>query len=145
MMPKTTRTSYQGVIDADGHINEPPDLWEKYIDPQYRDRAIRIRQDPDGRERLEIAGRPSRYFGAEILSRGRSMGLTFAERAARAQQHYRIEHVGRDKFFWATDYPHDDHTQGYIQALEQLVAPLSERARRGILGENVSRVYGLHG
>ena len=31
------------VIDCDGHILEPPDLWEKYIDPKYRDRAMRIR------------------------------------------------------------------------------------------------------
>jgi uncharacterized protein len=384
MMPKTTRTSYEGVIDADGHINEPADLWERYIDPQYRDRAIRIGVDPDGRERLYLAGRPSRYFDAEILARGRAMGLSFEERAARAKLHYSdsipfggndpherlqlldyeglekalvyptlslewetevedpdlalaycraynrwvvdfcaeshgrlvpiahislsdgracaqeleravqdgckgvfmapytitdkahahpdydafwamaqeldvpvaihpvaeppkrrvyqrfremfkwgewwfdllggqgpqqaflalfqyglfdrfpkvkvvvlesgagwighmldrmdaayetalgrsvplkekpsfyfqrqcwisadpdekalaylIEYIGADKFFWATDYPHDDHTQGYIQALEHLVAPLSEGARRGLLGENVTRVYGL--
>jgi predicted TIM-barrel fold metal-dependent hydrolase len=56
---------------------------------------------------------------------------------------YIIEHVGKDKFFWATDYPHDDHTQGYIAALEQLVARLSEPARRGILGENAAQAYGL--
>jgi hypothetical protein len=24
------------VIDADGHILEPPDLWEKYLEPKYR-------------------------------------------------------------------------------------------------------------
>ena len=47
-MPKTTRTSYSGVIDADGHINEPHDLWERYIDPPFRDRAIRMGTDPDG-------------------------------------------------------------------------------------------------
>ena len=79
-MPKTTRTSYEGVIDADGHINEPHDLWEKYLEPQFRDRAIRFGLDPDGRERLHIAGKPSRYFNADILARGRSMGLTFEER-----------------------------------------------------------------
>ena len=27
------------VFDADLHINEPPDLWERYIAPKYRDRA----------------------------------------------------------------------------------------------------------
>lgn len=386
MMPKTTRTSYEGVIDADGHINEPLDLWEKYLEPQYRDRTLRIRPGPDGLDHLEIGGKRSRYFNAEILSRGRSMGLNFEERAARAQVPYRdsipfggndpkerlqlldyeglvkaviyptislewetevtdldlamaycraynrwvvdfcsdssgrlipiahislgedgttaaqeleravkagckgafmapytitdkahghrdydlfwataqelgvpiaihpvaeppnrrvyqrfremyrwgewwvdvlggqgpqqaflaffqyglfdrfpnvkvvmlesgagwighmldrmdaayetalgpsvplkekpsfyfqrqcwisadpdekalaylIDYIGPDKFFWATDYPHDDHTQGYIAALENLVAPLSERARRGILGENVARVYGLN-
>lgn len=383
-MPQTSRTSYEGVIDADGHINEPPDLWEQYLEPPYRERAIRIRPGPDGLDHLELDGRRSRYFDAEILSRGRSMGLSFEERAARARvpyaesipfggcdakerlqlldaeglakailyptislewetevsdpelalaycraynrwivdfcadsggrlvpiahislgdgrtaaqelvravnagckgafvspytitdkahghpdydpfwaaaqelevpiaihpvaeppqrrvyQRFRemtkwgewwvdvlggqgpqqaflalfqyglfdrfprvkivmlesgagwighmldrmdaaydtalgrsvplkekpsfyfrrqcwisadpdetalahiIEHVGSDKFFWATDYPHDDHTQDYIRALERLVAPLAEPARRGILGENVARVYGL--
>jgi predicted TIM-barrel fold metal-dependent hydrolase len=88
-MPKTTRTAYAGVIDADGHINEPHDLWERYIDPQYRDRAMCIRAGSDGRERLHIGGKPSRYFDAEILSRGRSMGLNFEERAARAQVPYK--------------------------------------------------------
>jgi uncharacterized protein len=88
MMPKTTRTSYEGVIDADGHINEPADLWERYIDPQYRDRAIHIGVDPGGSERLYVAGRPSRYFDAEILARGRGMGLGFEERAARAKLRY---------------------------------------------------------
>ena len=27
------------VMDSDMHIIEPPDLWERYIDPKYRDRA----------------------------------------------------------------------------------------------------------
>ena len=32
------------VVDADGHVLEPADTWLKYLDPQYRDRAIRIVQ-----------------------------------------------------------------------------------------------------
>lgn len=40
------------VVDADGHILEPPDLWLNYIDPQYRDRAIRIDHDEKGWEVL---------------------------------------------------------------------------------------------
>jgi predicted TIM-barrel fold metal-dependent hydrolase len=56
---------------------------------------------------------------------------------------YLIDHIGRDKFFWASDFPHDDHTSAYMQELAHCVAPLSEEARRGILGENVARVYGL--
>ena len=31
------------IIDADGHILEPPDLWEKYLEAKYRPRAIKIR------------------------------------------------------------------------------------------------------
>ena len=30
------------VIDCDSHVMEPPDLWEKYLEPKFRDRAIRI-------------------------------------------------------------------------------------------------------
>ena len=43
-MTQNERFPYPGAIDADGHILEPPDTWEKYIDPQYRDRTIRIRK-----------------------------------------------------------------------------------------------------
>ena len=58
-MHETARLSYEGAIDADGHILEPPDLWEKYIDPQYRDRALRFIVDDNGLEALEIGGTPS--------------------------------------------------------------------------------------
>jgi predicted TIM-barrel fold metal-dependent hydrolase len=40
------------VVDADGHILEPPDLWLQYIEPQYRDRAVRIDHDEKGWEIL---------------------------------------------------------------------------------------------
>src|SRR5215510_5845319 len=42
------------VIDADGHILEPLDLWDKYIDPAFRDRAPRIVKGENGKERLVI-------------------------------------------------------------------------------------------
>ncbi len=47
------------VVDADGHIMEPSDLWEKNLEPEYRDRAIRIRKDTNGAEYLEIEGKRS--------------------------------------------------------------------------------------
>jgi hypothetical protein len=36
------------IVDADGHVLEPADNWLTYIDPQYRDRAIRIARDEPG-------------------------------------------------------------------------------------------------
>src|SRR5690348_14877267 len=30
------------IVSTDSHANEPPDLWEKRIDPQYRERVPRI-------------------------------------------------------------------------------------------------------
>ncbi len=53
------RFPYAGTVDADGHILEPPDLWETYLEERYRDRALRIRVDDEGYEYLEIDGRPS--------------------------------------------------------------------------------------
>lgn len=53
------RFPYPGTIDADGHILEPPDLWENYLESKYKDRAIRIRLDDEGYEYLEVDGRPS--------------------------------------------------------------------------------------
>ena len=59
-MHETQKVAFDGAVDADGHILEPPDLWETYLEPQYRDRALRIIHDKDGLEMLEIGGKPSR-------------------------------------------------------------------------------------
>ncbi|TVR28501.1 MAG: hypothetical protein EA389_00375 [Ilumatobacter sp.] len=58
-MHTTHEIAYDGAIDADGHVIEPPDLWERYIDPEYRDRALRIVTDENGLEELEIDGERS--------------------------------------------------------------------------------------
>jgi uncharacterized protein len=58
-MHATHRISYAGAVDADGHVLEPPDLWERYLEPRYRDRALRIVVDDNGLEELEIGGRRS--------------------------------------------------------------------------------------
>lgn len=44
------------VIDSDGHICEPPDLWEQYIEPQYREGCPKLVTLEDGREILRIEG-----------------------------------------------------------------------------------------
>jgi predicted TIM-barrel fold metal-dependent hydrolase len=59
-MHQTSRLRYEGAVDADGHILEPPDLWETYLEPRYRDRALRIVIGEDGLEALEIDGQLSR-------------------------------------------------------------------------------------
>jgi predicted TIM-barrel fold metal-dependent hydrolase len=59
-MPKpmhdVQRLAFTGAVDADGHILEPPDLWETYLEPRYRDRALRFVRDEQGLEELEIGG-----------------------------------------------------------------------------------------
>jgi predicted TIM-barrel fold metal-dependent hydrolase len=45
-------------VDADGHVLEPRDTWQKYIEPGLRDRAIRIEKDDEGVEVLLVDDRP---------------------------------------------------------------------------------------
>jgi predicted TIM-barrel fold metal-dependent hydrolase len=54
------RLAYDGAVDADGHVLEPPDLWDHRLEPRFRDRPLGIRRDADGLEYLEVAGRPSK-------------------------------------------------------------------------------------
>src|SRR5258705_3863239 len=50
-----TRT--YNVVDADGHILEPLDLWDRYIDPEFRERRPRFVIDENGKERLSVEGK----------------------------------------------------------------------------------------
>jgi predicted TIM-barrel fold metal-dependent hydrolase len=52
------------INDADNHFNEPPDCFERYIDPAKAELAIRQVVAPDGSEIQLFAGRPSRFLSA---------------------------------------------------------------------------------
>ena len=39
-------------VDPDSHVPEPPDLWERYLEPRDRERAIKIRPGPNGEQPL---------------------------------------------------------------------------------------------
>ena len=62
------------IIDADGHVLEPPDVWARYVDPGYRERAIYLRRGSDGRDSLMIEGRPARLTTSEMLGGFGGMG-----------------------------------------------------------------------
>ena len=68
------RFPFDGTVDADGHILEPADLWETYLEKKYVDRALRIQVDEDGLEYLEIAGEPSRRTTKGALAIMGAMG-----------------------------------------------------------------------
>src|ERR1043166_3625558 len=72
--PNLPRIPYAGVVDADGHILEPPDLWERYLEPKYRDRALRLVPDENGLEELEIGGARSRMSRKGMPSTLGAMG-----------------------------------------------------------------------
>ena len=54
-----------------------------------------------------------------------------------------MDHVGAQCFMWATDYPHPDHPGTWVDALTNLVQPLSDTTRAKFLGDNVRRIYDL--
>jgi uncharacterized protein len=57
-------------VDCDAHILEPADLWQRYLEPRYRNRAIRI-ECHDGVEQLII--------GEQVVLQGVVAGLGGAE------------------------------------------------------------------
>jgi len=54
-----------------------------------------------------------------------------------------MELYGEDRFFWASDFPHPDHTGDYIAEIEALAGGLPPSGRAKLLGDNVRRCYGL--
>jgi uncharacterized protein len=41
-----------------------------------------------------------------------------------------VDLCGSDRFFWATDFPHPDHTGNYIEELEKFGAKIADPQRR---------------
>jgi hypothetical protein len=41
------------LFDADNHYYEPPELFERYIDPAYRERTYRLVKEADGSEVID--------------------------------------------------------------------------------------------
>ena len=78
---------FDNIVDADGHILEPADTWERYIEPKYRDRALRLATH-QGREILEIAGKPSRFFDVRLLTALGAMGKDSSELSQLADASY---------------------------------------------------------
>src|SRR5262249_56758993 len=50
-------TRAYNVVDADGHILEPVDLWDTYLDPGFRERRPRFVIEDNGKERLSVEGK----------------------------------------------------------------------------------------
>lgn len=57
------------VISADGHIETPPEVWVKYVPEQYRNRAPRLVDLPEGGQGWIVEGRPLQIVGRQITGR----------------------------------------------------------------------------
>ena len=77
---KIDKLKFTGGVDADGHILEAADLWEKYCDPKYRATAVRMKVDDQGFDYLEIGGHPSRVNRGGTFAGLGSMGQVTREK-----------------------------------------------------------------
>src|SRR2546428_8351936 len=127
-----TTAVHAPVVDADGHVLEPADTWLKYLEPAYRDRAIRIARDEHGYEVLLIDGQPLKTLRGALGALG-GIGMDTTRLLTRGQMTY------TEGFIWASDYPHIDASFGVVRELKERLAPLSEDARRKVLGQNAQR------
>jgi len=50
-----------------------------------------------------------------------------------------------DRFMWASDFPHIDHTPGYIDDLEELAGSFDEASRDRFLGGNARELFAIPG
>ena len=72
------------IVDADAHVNEPPDLWRDRVPERYKRRAPRVEQTDDGDAWVFDDGKLTMHVGLTAMA-GRSFlqyqnkGLTHAE------------------------------------------------------------------
>jgi predicted TIM-barrel fold metal-dependent hydrolase len=50
------------LFDADNHYYEPPDCFTRYIEPQYRDKAIELKEQDGGAARVFVGDRPFTFL-----------------------------------------------------------------------------------
>ena len=64
---------HYNIVSADSHIIEPPDLWEKWLTPEYRKRAPQLTKDEEGGDAWDFhdGGKPM-TIGLVTKTRGKS-------------------------------------------------------------------------
>jgi predicted TIM-barrel fold metal-dependent hydrolase len=63
------------VIDADSHFMEPLDLWERYIEPQYRSRCLRFERDRQSGRHVMLINEGKRIVGVGDYSMEDMLGV----------------------------------------------------------------------
>lgn len=53
------------------------------------------------------------------------------------------DRFGVDRFLWASDFPHADHTPEYVEDLNELAGMFSDADRRRFLGDNARELFGI--
>src|SRR2546421_402732 len=58
MRARRTSMGKYGIVDADCHILEPPDLWKTWLPKKFQDMAPKLVKDVDGGDAWQHAGAP---------------------------------------------------------------------------------------
>ncbi len=147
-MKPLPRLPFSGAVDGDGHVLEPPDLWQRYLEPGLRERAVTIRAGDDGLEYLEIDGRSSRIvrggmpagLGAmdrvagHVYERDTRTGLRYVDEAPLGAMDPRerlerldMENIARAflyptlSLFWIAELDDEKLTQAYLRAYNRWI------------------------
>lgn len=147
-MKPLPRLSFSGAVDGDGHVLEPPDLWQRYLEPNYRKRAPTIKIDDAGLEYLEIDGRPSKIVrggmpaglgamdrvGGYVYEREPKTGLKYVDEAPLGAmdageriQRLDMENIERAflyptlGIFYISECDDEDLTQAYLRAYNRWI------------------------
>ncbi len=114
---EVSATLEYGYVSADSHVTEPPDCYEQFIDPAFRDRAPHIRHDPDRGDLYVIPGMDAMSV---------PMGLV----AAAGEESREMTFSGRDFEDW--------HRSGWDPSCR-----LADQARDGVAAEILYATVGM--
>ena len=106
-----------GFVSADSHVTEPPDCYQRFIDPAYRDKAPFIRRDEKRGDLYVIPGQDNMTV---------PMGLV----AAAGEESSQMTFNGRDFEDW--------HRSGWDPAYR-----LNDQARDGVAAELLFATVGM--
>ncbi|HLX36168.1 MAG TPA: amidohydrolase family protein, partial [Candidatus Binataceae bacterium] len=106
------------VVDADGHILEPPNLWEQYLEAKYQPRSIKVVKNDGGLECLQYDGKLSQMAQPGFLAALGGMGKEQDQLRPAAERTYvgcapfgsmdakeRVELLDRENLAKAVLYP----------------------------------------
>ena len=85
-------------------------------------------------DRVPLQHKPSDYFRERIW-----ISCDPDERMIPAL----AERYGVERFLWASDFPHADHTPEYVHDLNELVGAFPEHDRRKFIGDNARALFKL--
>ena len=84
-------------LDADGHILEPSDLWEKNLERKFKNRSIRLERDEQGLQYWSFGGERDTFFDMGTCANVATIGKSSA---------------------WRKEHIFDKHDVGWEEALD---------------------------